>query len=516
MDPSTENTFRHFVDTRSPELLTTAYLITGEHDAAEHLLHETLVRTYLSWPRTKDAAEIEHGVRRTMARMAASRWRRRRHRGRSLPQIPAMDGVDGFVEHSPRFNAEHIVRAGRIAVRRRRIRRTAGAAMLVVLALAGSSMLWLLKPSLAQASCPSAGGSPTPHSSEPTGQGQSATWDLLEHHVIRRRDGATVSFPLPSGDNPDGGRRTPSGWVISVDTGMRQGPARMLNKPRELWFVQECRVPRRIAVAETYALSRDGRVVVAATDTTVTAYQLPSLKKLGQIRPDLTQEDYATGLRPVGLSGTRVLLAWRGVDTGEVGIWDYQTGRFTYGNGPSKHGNNPAEVTVLSMSDDGQVLRTVRQLDARRSPTNTCIDVVPFGDQLPIGDTGTCGREAELVTRRNSTAGYAAISPDGKWALLRLIETEHGSSIGDFLTRTEDIRSGQLKPIPLTVSDGRPLWGDLNAVFWKGAEGFVLGSGTLSMLNGDPAHSDYCRFDGRCTQMTDEHPSTSIILRADN
>ena len=69
--------FSEFVATRSPAFLRTAYLVVGDHQLADDLLQEALVKAYVAWPRLRDVTKAEAYVRRTMVTTAIS-WRRRR------------------------------------------------------------------------------------------------------------------------------------------------------------------------------------------------------------------------------------------------------------------------------------------------------------------------------------------------------------------------------------------------------------------------------------------------------
>jgi RNA polymerase sigma-70 factor (sigma-E family) len=58
-------------------LLRTAYLVVGDHQLAQDLLQEALVKAYVAWPRLRDLTKFDAYVRRTMMTTAIS-WRRRR------------------------------------------------------------------------------------------------------------------------------------------------------------------------------------------------------------------------------------------------------------------------------------------------------------------------------------------------------------------------------------------------------------------------------------------------------
>jgi len=70
--------FRDFVVRRSPDLLRTAYLLTGDRGHAEDLLQTALLKTYRHWNRLRDKDDPMAFVRRVMATSQAMSWRQRR------------------------------------------------------------------------------------------------------------------------------------------------------------------------------------------------------------------------------------------------------------------------------------------------------------------------------------------------------------------------------------------------------------------------------------------------------
>ena len=88
-----ESLFRAFVHGRSQALARSAYLLTGDHAAAEDLLQSALVSTWLHWSRIKDKALVEGYVRRSMINTLTS-WRRRRSYG-EVPVAALPDGSTG-------------------------------------------------------------------------------------------------------------------------------------------------------------------------------------------------------------------------------------------------------------------------------------------------------------------------------------------------------------------------------------------------------------------------------------
>ncbi|HEY8471534.1 MAG TPA: SigE family RNA polymerase sigma factor [Natronosporangium sp.] len=95
MDKVAEQAFRDFVVARSQALLRTAYLLVGNRAQAEDLLQTVLVKTYVAWPRIRDAAALEGYVRRALTTTAISWWRGRPYRERPMQTLPEQGTVDG-------------------------------------------------------------------------------------------------------------------------------------------------------------------------------------------------------------------------------------------------------------------------------------------------------------------------------------------------------------------------------------------------------------------------------------
>jgi RNA polymerase sigma-70 factor (sigma-E family) len=87
--------FAEFVHADATRLLRVAYLLTGNHDAAEDLLQETLERVYVAWPRIDNPFAY---ARTTLARRSASRWRARARRPEAplhlAAEVPHEDGTE--------------------------------------------------------------------------------------------------------------------------------------------------------------------------------------------------------------------------------------------------------------------------------------------------------------------------------------------------------------------------------------------------------------------------------------
>ena len=98
---SVEDEFREFVAARSPALLRTAYLLTGDWGTAEDLLQTALTKIYLAWRRLGEIEAVEPYARRVLVNTSISWWRRRWHGERPtevLPERPVADRVDEQLE----------------------------------------------------------------------------------------------------------------------------------------------------------------------------------------------------------------------------------------------------------------------------------------------------------------------------------------------------------------------------------------------------------------------------------
>ncbi|WP_374457340.1 SigE family RNA polymerase sigma factor [Nocardioides sp.] len=77
--------FEDFVSSRSPRLLTTAYLLTHDHGRAEDLLQTSLAKLWLAWSRVD---EPDAYVRKVMVTTYASWWRRKWRGERPSDNVP--------------------------------------------------------------------------------------------------------------------------------------------------------------------------------------------------------------------------------------------------------------------------------------------------------------------------------------------------------------------------------------------------------------------------------------------
>jgi RNA polymerase sigma-70 factor (sigma-E family) len=81
--------FREFVRTRTPALLRTAYLLTGDRHLAEDLVQDALARTHRAARRLSGDGHFEAYTRTAMYHLHVSRWRRERVRAAMPGDLPA-------------------------------------------------------------------------------------------------------------------------------------------------------------------------------------------------------------------------------------------------------------------------------------------------------------------------------------------------------------------------------------------------------------------------------------------
>jgi RNA polymerase sigma-70 factor (sigma-E family) len=89
--------FQEYVASRTPSLLRTAYLLTGNTADAEDLVQSALAKTYLAWDRIEDQAALDGYVRRAMVNTHISWWRRRRLQEYPTDVIPDQAVADHAV-----------------------------------------------------------------------------------------------------------------------------------------------------------------------------------------------------------------------------------------------------------------------------------------------------------------------------------------------------------------------------------------------------------------------------------
>ncbi len=102
--------YSEFVSLRSAALFRTAYLVVGDHQLAQDLLQEALIKTYVAWPRVRDVTKAEAYTRRTIVTTAIS-WRRRRsfHERPAgwLPEPVATDQADALATQDALWTELH-------------------------------------------------------------------------------------------------------------------------------------------------------------------------------------------------------------------------------------------------------------------------------------------------------------------------------------------------------------------------------------------------------------------------
>ncbi|MBC7375605.1 MAG: SigE family RNA polymerase sigma factor [Frankiales bacterium] len=98
MDDSAREEFRSYVAARSPALLRTAYLLTGNRSDAEDLLQTALAKTYLAWDRIRDREALDGYVRRVMVNTQTSWWRRRRVDAFTTDDVPERPSRDATAD----------------------------------------------------------------------------------------------------------------------------------------------------------------------------------------------------------------------------------------------------------------------------------------------------------------------------------------------------------------------------------------------------------------------------------
>jgi RNA polymerase sigma-70 factor (sigma-E family) len=102
-DQGADASFRAFVEGSWHRLLRTAYLLTGDHGTAEDLVQTALMRTYKHWGRIERGESPEAYVRRAMANITISAWRRRRLVEHATADIPeTAESADHQQDHAVR------------------------------------------------------------------------------------------------------------------------------------------------------------------------------------------------------------------------------------------------------------------------------------------------------------------------------------------------------------------------------------------------------------------------------
>jgi RNA polymerase sigma-70 factor (sigma-E family) len=115
--------FERFMVEASPALARTAWLLCGDARQAEELVQQTLIRTYLAWPRARQRDPLAY-ARRTLANLRIDTWRARRREvltaPSSLPEAAVASGAERYAERDQLVRALATLspRARRIVVLR--------------------------------------------------------------------------------------------------------------------------------------------------------------------------------------------------------------------------------------------------------------------------------------------------------------------------------------------------------------------------------------------------------------
>jgi len=92
MTDRVEAAFAAFVSARSPALLRTAYLLTGDRGHAEDLLQTALLKTFRHWDRIRHQDRPEAFVRKVMVNSQRMVWRRRAVLEHVVADVPDRSG----------------------------------------------------------------------------------------------------------------------------------------------------------------------------------------------------------------------------------------------------------------------------------------------------------------------------------------------------------------------------------------------------------------------------------------
>lgn len=123
---SRDEEFSAFMVDAEPLLTRTAWLLCGDRHRAEELVQQTLVRTYVAWPRARAGDPLAY-ARRTLANARIDMWRRRRREvlvaADDVPgQLASREGVDAAGHAHAHAERDVLVRAlTRLSPQRRRV-----------------------------------------------------------------------------------------------------------------------------------------------------------------------------------------------------------------------------------------------------------------------------------------------------------------------------------------------------------------------------------------------------------
>jgi RNA polymerase sigma-70 factor (sigma-E family) len=97
VDAQAREAFQAYVVGRSPALLRTAYMLTGNRADAEDLLQTALAKTYLAWDRLREREALDGYVRRVLVTTQTSFWRRKRPES-LYDELPESAGRDALAD----------------------------------------------------------------------------------------------------------------------------------------------------------------------------------------------------------------------------------------------------------------------------------------------------------------------------------------------------------------------------------------------------------------------------------
>jgi RNA polymerase sigma-70 factor (sigma-E family) len=99
-DTDADREFQQYMAARSPVLVRTAFLLTGDRHLAEDLAQTALTKVYASWRRVRKADDVDAYVRRVLVNANAGRFRKRRVAEQLTAALPDSVGVDGGISQS--------------------------------------------------------------------------------------------------------------------------------------------------------------------------------------------------------------------------------------------------------------------------------------------------------------------------------------------------------------------------------------------------------------------------------
>lgn len=100
--------FDEYVRARTPALIRTAYLLTGDQHRAEDLVQDALIKTYRAWSRLAGSSPDAY-TRKVIYHLNVSRWRR--SRSAEIPTDQPPDGARGPDEAARSVNRLALRRA---------------------------------------------------------------------------------------------------------------------------------------------------------------------------------------------------------------------------------------------------------------------------------------------------------------------------------------------------------------------------------------------------------------------